>query len=85
MWGLASHTLALPAGLVNLDTGARDRDRDRDLNLGADVLAATEAQGQFAYQRFDDPARARRLVRQGELAFMLDLPADISQRVVPGE
>ena len=83
MWDPASHTRALPAGLVNLDAGARYR--DRDLNLGADVLAAIEAHGLFAYQRFDDPAEARRRVRQGDLAFMLEVPADFSQRAVPGE
>lgn len=83
MWDPASHTRALPAGLVNLDTGARYR--DRDLNLGADVLAAIEAHGLFAYQRFDDPAEARRRVRQGNLAFILEVPADFSQRAVPGE
>ncbi len=83
MWDPASHTRALPAGLVNLDTGARYR--DRDLNLGADVLAAIEAHGLFAYQRFDDPAEARRRVRVGELAFILEVPADFSQRAVPGE
>ena len=83
LWDPASHTRALPAGLVNLDTGARYR--DRGLNLGADVLAAIEAHGLFAYQRFDDPAEARRRVRVGELAFILELPADFSQRAVPGE
>ena len=83
MWDPASHTRALPAGLVNLDTGARYR--DRDLNLGADVLTAIEAHGLFAYQRYDDPAEARRRVRQGDLAFILEVPADFSRRAVPGE
>lgn len=83
MWDPASHTRALPAGLVNLDTGARYR--DRDLNLGADVLAAIERHGQFAYQRFSDPAQARQQVRQGQLAFLLEIPADFSRQAVPGE
>jgi putative membrane protein len=83
MWDPASHTQALPAGLVNLDTGARYR--DRDLNLGADVLTAIEAHGLFAYRRFDDPAEARRRVREGDLAFILEVPADFSRRAVPGE
>ena len=73
MWDTASHTRALPAGLVNLDTGASYR--DRDLNLGADVLATIEAHGMFAYVRFDDAAEARRLVQLGELAFVLEVPA----------
>lgn len=83
MWDPASHERALPAGLVNLDAGVRYR--DRDLNLGADVPAAIEAPGLFACQRFDDPAEARRRVRQGDPAFILEVPADFSQRAVPGE
>jgi len=83
MWDPGAHTRALPAGLVNLDTGASYR--GRDLNLGAEALAAIEKHGQFAYQRYTDPAEARRRVRQGELAFMLEVPADFSRRAVPGE
>ena len=83
MWDPAAHTRALPAGLVNLDTGARYR--DRDLNLGADVLSAIERHGQFAYRRYTDASDARRRVRQGELAFVLEIPADFSRLAVPGE
>ena len=83
MWDPAAHTRALPAGLVNLDAGASYR--GRDLNLGAEALAAIEKHGQFAYQRYTDPAEARRRVRQGELAFILEVPADFSRRAVPGE
>jgi len=54
MWDPGAHTRALPAGLVNLDTGASYR--GRDLNLGAEALAAIEKHGQFAYQRYTDPA-----------------------------
>jgi putative membrane protein len=83
MWDPASHTRALPAGLVNLDTGARYR--DRELNLGAEVLAAIERHGQFSYTRFSDAEVARKQVRQGRLAFALEIPADFSRRAVPGE
>lgn len=83
MWDPASHTRALPAGLVNLDTGAQYR--ERSLNLGADVLAAIERQGQFAYRRLDSAEEARRQVRQGRLAFVLEIPADFSQQALPGE
>ncbi len=83
MWDPAAHTRALSAGLVNLDTGAHYR--ARDLNLGNEVLAAIEAHGQFAYRRFADPADARHRVRHGELAFVLEIPADFSRRALPGE
>ncbi len=83
MWDPAAHTRELPAGLVNLDTGASYR--GRELNLGAQVLGAIERHGQFDYRRYADPAEARRRVRQGELAFLLEVPADFSRRAVPGE
>jgi putative membrane protein len=83
MWDPASHTRALPAGLVSLDQGASYR--SRELNLGHDVLDAIERQGQFAYRRYDDAETARQHVRQGLLAFMLEIPPDFSRRALPGE
>jgi len=83
MWDPASHTRDLPAGLVNLDQGAQYR--KQTLNLGQEVLAAIEAQQQFAYRRYEDPQQARQDVRQGRLAFMLEIPADFSQRALPGQ
>lgn len=83
MWDPASHTRDLPAGLVNLDRGAQYR--MQNLNLGNEVLASIQTQGQFAYRRYDDPERARQDVRRGHLAFMLEVPPDFSQRALPGE
>jgi putative membrane protein len=83
MWDPAAHTRGLPAGLLNLDTGASYH--GRELNLGAQVLDGIERHGQFAYQRCTDPADARRRVRRGDLAFILEVPADFSRRALPGE
>ena len=83
LWDPAAHKGALAVGLVNADTGARYR--DRNLNLGADVLAAIERDGRYAYRRLADTAQARALVREGALAFVLEVPADFSQQAVPGE
>ena len=83
MWDPASHTRDLPAGLVNLDTGAKYR--DRSLNLGSQVITSIERQGQFAYHVYEDAQQARRDVRSGRLAFMLEVPPDFSQRALPGE
>lgn len=83
MWDPAAHTRALPAALVNLDRGAAYR--ERELNLGHELLAAIERHGPFAFRRLDDPATARAAVRRGELAFVLEIPADFSQRALPGE
>lgn len=83
MWDPAAHTRELPAGLVNLDTGAHYR--DRELNLGRDVLQAIERHGQFSYRRYSDAEAARRDMRRGELAFVLEIPADFSRLALPGE
>jgi len=83
LWDPASHTRALPVGLVNLDAGARYQ--DRDLNLGVAVLDAIERHGQFNYRRYTDAEAARHDVRQGRLAFVLEIPADFSRQAVPGE
>jgi len=83
MWDPASHTRDLPAGLVNLDTGAKYR--DRSLNLGSEVIASIERQGQFAYRVYNDASQARQDVRRGRLAFVLEVPPDFSQRALPGE
>jgi putative membrane protein len=83
VWDPAAHTRALPAGLVNADTGARYR--DRELNLGAQVLEAIERHGQFDYRRYTSSDDARRDVREGRLAFMLEIPPDFSRQAVPGE
>jgi putative membrane protein len=83
VWDPASHKGELKVGLVNADAGARYR--DRDLNLGAEVLAAIERDGRYGYQRFTDAAQARALVREGRLAFVLEIPADFSRLAVPGE
>ena len=82
MWDPASHTRTLPAGLVNLDEGANYR--GRSLNLGTDMLKAIEKNGQFAYRRYSSREQARQSVRQGELAFLLEVPADFSRRALPG-
>lgn len=83
IWDPTSHARDLPVGLVNLDSGAQYR--AQQLNLGRDVLGAIERQAQFAYRRYDDAAQARRDVRRGQLAFMLEIPQDFSRRALPGE
>jgi len=83
MWDPASHARDLPAALVNLDTGAQYR--DRVLNLGGEVLASIEQQGQFSYRRYTDAARARQDVRRGRLAFALEIPPDFSRQALPGQ
>ena len=83
MWDPASHTRDLPAGLVNLDTGAQYR--GRSLNLGSEVLTSIEAQSHLAYRRYQDAQQARKDEREGRLAFVREITADFSQRALQGE
>lgn len=83
VWDPAAHTRALPAGLVNADAGAQYR--ERALNLGDAVLDAIERHGQFQYRRYPTADLARQDLREGRLAFVLEIPADFSQQAVPGE
>ena len=82
VWDPAAHASALPAGLVVLDAGARYR--ERDVNLGAEVAAAIERRGGFAWRRYVDREAARRDVRLGVIDFVLEIPADFSRRALPG-
>jgi putative membrane protein len=83
VWDPGAHSGALPAALVSRDTGASYR--GRELNLGNEVLESIERQRQFDWRRYDDAEAARRDVRRGVLAFVLEIPADFSRQAVPGE
>jgi hypothetical protein len=48
-------------------------------------FVAAAAQATRVGQAFDDAATARRDVRRGTLAFVLEIPADFSRQAVPGE
>ena len=82
IWDPASKTGALPVGLVNLDTGTQYR--ESAFNVGLEVAAELRKKHTFGFQDFADEAQARRLVREGSLAFALIIPADFSSNAVPG-
>lgn len=82
VWDPASHTGALPTGLVNLDRDVRYH--DQVFNLGREVTEKLKAGRRFGYVELADAEEARRLVRTGKLAFALIVPADFSSNAVPG-
>lgn len=82
IWDPASRTGALPVGLVNLDTGTQYR--EHTFNVGREVAAELRNKHTFGFQDFTDEAEARRLVRDGSLAFALIIPSDFSSNAVPG-
>lgn len=82
VWDPEAHTGALPVGLVNLDHGVEYR--DHVFNVGQDVANTLRRKEVFGFRDIFDPEEARRLVREGSLAFALIIPADFSSNAIPG-
>ncbi len=82
VWDPSGRATALPVGLVNLDQGFAYR--EKNLNIGNELVARLQAQKQFGYKTLSSEQQARQMVRQGQLAFTLIVPADFSANAVPG-
>lgn len=82
VWDPAARTGALPVGLVNQDQGVSYR--DQSLNIGRDLMDKLRQNNHFGYQEAANEDEARQLVRRGQLAFALIIPADFSANAVPG-
>ncbi len=82
VWDPAAHTSNLPVAIVNLDRGLEYR--QQTFNVGRDVTARLKAKPGFGYLDMTHEQEARRLVRQGKLAFALIVPEDFSSNAVPG-
>lgn len=82
VWNPAANTASLAVGLVNLD---RQLDyRGYVFNVGAEVRAKLKNSALFGYRDLTDAEEARRLVREGKLAFALIIPSDFSSNAIPG-
>lgn len=82
IWDPVGRAGALPVGLVNLDQGYTYR--GQSFNMGQDVTDKLAEKAQFGYQTLSKEDEARRLVRQGKLAFALLIPQDFSANAIPG-
>ncbi|HOE41727.1 MAG TPA: YhgE/Pip domain-containing protein [Rhodoferax sp.] len=82
VWDPAAKTGALPVAIVNLDHGFEYR--QHVFNVGQDLAGRLKSKPAFGYVDYTDEQQARRLVRQGELAFALIVPLDFSSNAVPG-
>lgn len=82
VWDPAARTVALAVGVVNLDRGLEYR--NQVFNVGRDVVARLRVKPKFGYVDVATEQEARRLVRQGALAFALIVPADFSSNAIPG-
>jgi putative membrane protein len=83
VWDPASNTGSLPVALVNLDKGVEYR--EHVFNVGFEVASELRQKKPFGFQDFSDEQEARRLVREGKLAFALIIPPDFSSNAVPGQ
>lgn len=82
VWDPAARTGALPVGLVNQDQGVSYR--DQSLNIGRDLMDKLRENNHFGYREAVSEDEVRQLVRRGQLAFALIIPADFSANAVPG-
>ena len=82
VWDPNARTSALPAALVNLDTGVRYQ--GHETNVGKELGAAVMGKGLFGWRPMADAEAARRGVSTGELAFAVIIPKDFSAQAVPG-
>lgn len=82
VWDPNGRTSALPAALVNLDTGLRYR--GQEANVGRELSQQLLAQGTFGWQSLRDTDTARRAVARGDVAFAVIIPPDFSAQALPG-
>jgi len=82
VWDPVANTVYLPVGLVNLDQGVEYR--GQVFNVGKELTSTLIAGHTFGFKDYSDESEARRLVREGKLAFALIIPQYFSSRAVPG-
>ena len=81
MWDPASHSRSLRVGLVNQDKGYAYR--DQMVEMGAELVNRLLRKADLGYFPLTSPDTARELVRSGDLAFAIIIPADFSALAVP--
>ena len=82
VWDPNAKTSALPAALVNMDTGVHYQ--GHDANVGKEVSAELVRKALFGWRVMDDAEAARQAVSSGQLAFAVIIPKDFSAQAVPG-
>ncbi|MBK9442609.1 MAG: YhgE/Pip domain-containing protein [Comamonadaceae bacterium] len=82
VWDPAAKTHDLAVALVNLDQGLVYR--QQSFNVGREVTQRLKEKPEFGFVDMSSEQEARRLVRQGTLAFALIVPPDFSSNAIPG-
>ena len=83
VWDPTGRATTLPVGLVNLDQGFSYR--DKSVNVGNEIIRRLEDKKQFGYRKLNDVQEARQMVRRGQLAFTLIIPANFSANAIPAQ
>ncbi|GEM45397.1 YhgE/Pip domain-containing protein [Deinococcus cellulosilyticus] len=82
VWDPYAQTKNLPAGIVNLDRGTVFE--GEKYNLGEDTLEEIRKDPPFKFREYRTTAEAQAAVEKGDIYFMVELPADLSDRAIAG-
>ncbi len=82
VWDPSAHTNELKVAIVNHDRGYTFN--GKTVNAGEDVVITLKNEMTFGFYDEEDDAAVRHKVERGEIAFAIIIPADFSQKAVPG-
>ena len=80
VWDPTGRAITLPVGLVNQDLGFSYQ--DKSVNVGNEIIRRLEDKKQFGYRKLNSVQEARQMVRSGQLAFTLIIPANFSANAI---
>lgn len=83
VWDPTGRAVTLPVGLVNQDQGFTYQ--DKSVNVGNEIIRRLEDKKQFGYRKLNNEQEARQMVRSGQLAFTLIIPANFSANAIPAQ
>ena len=82
VWDPEAKTGALPVALVNLDEGVHYK--EHVFNVGWEIVTRLQDSERFGFAIYNSEETARKMVREGKLAFAVIIPRDFSANAVPG-
>lgn len=83
VWDPYAQTKNLPAGIVNLDRGTVFE--GEKYNLGEDALEEIRRDPPFKFKEYHSTSQAQAAVKRGDIYFMVELPADLSEKAIAGK
>lgn len=83
VWDPYGQTKSLPAGIVNLDKGTVFE--GESYNLGKEALEEIRKDPPFKFKEYRTTREAQDAVKRGDIYFMVELPADLSDKAIAGK